>query len=577
MAKFFTFGVWLLVFFVVVSIIAISPNPYASGVEIKSVNANSLAADNGLRQDLKILKVNNEPIKTVADYTKAISYLEKKPVELLIETDKARIKINVTNKIKISLDENLTVLRSEVPGISIGDKVLSINNQEFVNTTDYGKAVEKLIHKEKISISTNKGEFAYLTYSKPEINVKEADKSNIKKGLDLEGGTRVLLQPKESNVTDETINNLVSVLSNRLNVYGLTDISVRPAKDLANNRYVLIEIAGVSSDEVENLIAAQGKFEAKIANQTVFEGGKKDLPFVCKGDGACSGIRACNQADNGYQCQFEFAIKLSQESAKRHASVTKDLKIIQTPDGRSILDKNIDFYLDSQLVDSLQIGTDLKGQETTDIAISGPGFGPDLKTAQDNAIKNMDRLQTILITGSLPVNIAVVKLDTISPALGKEFVSNTFMVIIFSIIAVTSVVYFRYRKVSIVLPMVATMLSEILIIFGVAAIIKWNIDIAAIVGILAAVGTGVDDQIVIVDELLYGEKEAALNFKQRIKRAFAIIFTAFATLFVAMIPLFWVGAGLIKGFALTTIIGISAGVFITRPAFASILEYLLNK
>src|SRR3989344_6686720 len=104
MAKFFTFGVWLLVFAIVVSIIAISPNPYASGVEIKSVNANSLAADNGLRQDLKILKVNNEPIKTVADYTKAISYLEKKPVELLIETDKARIKINVTNKIKISLD-----------------------------------------------------------------------------------------------------------------------------------------------------------------------------------------------------------------------------------------------------------------------------------------------------------------------------------------------------------------------------------------------------------------------------------------------------------------------------------------
>ena len=44
-----------------------------------------------------------------------------------------------------------------------------------------------------------------------------------------------------------------------------------------------------------------------------------------------------------------------------------------------------------------------------------------------------------------------------------------------------------------------------------------------------------------------------------------------------MIPLFWVGAGLIKGFALTTIIGISAGVFITRPAFASIVEYLLNK
>ena len=41
-----------------------------------------------------------------------------------------------------------------------------------------------------------------------------------------------------------------------------------------------------------------------------------------------------------------------------------------------------------------------------------------------------------------------------------------------------------------------------------------------------------------------------------------------------MIPLFWAGAGLFTGFALTTILGISIGVFITRPAFAAIVETL---
>ena len=44
-----------------------------------------------------------------------------------------------------------------------------------------------------------------------------------------------------------------------------------------------------------------------------------------------------------------------------------------------------------------------------------------------------------------------------------------------------------------------------------------------------------------------------------------------------MIPLFSAGAGLLKGFALTTIIGVSVGVFITRPAYAAFAEMVLKK
>jgi preprotein translocase subunit SecD len=45
----------------------------------------------------------------------------------------------------------------------------------------------------------------------------------------------------------------------------------------------------------------------------------------------------------------------------------------------------------------------------------------------------------------------------------------------------------------------------------------------------------------------------------------------------AMIPLFWAGAGMLKGFALTTIIGVSIGVFITRPAFSSIVSLIVKE
>ena len=43
-----------------------------------------------------------------------------------------------------------------------------------------------------------------------------------------------------------------------------------------------------------------------------------------------------------------------------------------------------------------------------------------------------------------------------------------------------------------------------------------------------------------------------------------------------MVPLLFAGAGLIKGFAITTIIGVTNGVFITRPAFAKMIEIQLE-
>jgi len=63
-----------------------------------------------------------------------------------------------------------------------------------------------------------------------------------------------------------------------------------------------------------------------------------------------------------------------------------------------------------------------------------------------------------------------------------------------------------------------------------------------------------------------------LSLKQRLKLAFAIILGAYFTVVVSMLPLLWAGAGLLKGFAFTTLIGITAGVFITRPAFSDMIR-----
>ena len=78
MPKILTLRVWILIIIVALSILAIRPMPFSSGIEIKSVSANSLASDNGLKQGMKILSVNGADIKSIDDYDKAISYLDKR-------------------------------------------------------------------------------------------------------------------------------------------------------------------------------------------------------------------------------------------------------------------------------------------------------------------------------------------------------------------------------------------------------------------------------------------------------------------------------------------------------------------
>ena len=67
------------------------------------------------------------------------------------------------------------------------------------------------------------------------------------------------------------------------------------------------------------------------------------------------------------------------------------------------------------------------------------------------------------------------------------------------------------------------------------------------------------------------------DWKKRIKNAFFIIMGAFFTTIFAMVPLLLAGAGLLKGFAIITMIGAVIGVFIARPAYAAVIEVLLKE
>jgi preprotein translocase subunit SecD len=564
----------ILVIFLILAVFAIHPTA-SEGVTVRSVLKDSAAYEAGMvspKPNLppvskeRIIAINQLPIKNIEDYENAISNLEANQA-VFIQTDQDRYKVvtkYVTETITLNTTEWQTV-----------KELTEVEEEIEINGTLVNKTINKTTNK---TVLVNKTETLYHGMEPLGLSVYDAPKTNVRKGLDLQGGTRVILQPEE-DLTAEEFDILISNMKQRLNVFGLSDLIIRKSGDLSGNQYIIVEIAGASEQEVKDLLAKQGKFEAKIANQTVFIGGR-DITYVCR-TSQCSGIdpnAGCGAVagGQGYACRFVFSITLNPDAAERQADLTRDLEVI-TEDDDDFLSEKLELFLDDQKVDELRISASLRGEASTQIAISGSGAGPTEYDAVNDALQNMKRLQTILITGGLPVKLNVVKMDNIPPMLGKEFVNNSLFMGLMAILAVAVVVFIRYRKLQVAIPMIVTMTSEVLLLLGFAAIAGWNLDLAAIAGILIAVGTGVDHQIVIVDETISREEEYSSSWKTQLKKAFFIIFIAYLTTTFAMFPLIFAGAGLLRGFALTTIVGISLGVFITRPAFASIVRILLRR
>ena len=103
---------------------------------------------------------------------------------------------------------------------------------------------------------------------------------------------------------------------------------------------------------------------------------------------------------------------------------------------------------------------------------------------------------------------------------------------------------------------------------------SFSIDLAAMAGIISAIGVSVDAQIVVTDEIL--KKGVHEDAHERLNKAFAIIVTNALVAAVAMLPLLFSGLIDVIGFATSTILGYILGVLITRPAYGSIVQHLVH-
>lgn len=504
------------------------------------------------------------------------------------------------------------------------------------------------------------------------IDVMNAQKSNLDFGLDIKGGTRVILKPKVENVTEDVIDQVMETLQTRANLYGLKEIKFYPVRSSTGEYFIQIEAAGVGRDIVNDLLSKQGKFEAKITKPVEMTGNTGEFPLgentytVTEGENGSIFVDDINVLEQsvfelddiefeylnssanthyflgkaydgkdieliytdsqhsaimpvGDGFRFYFTVSVSTKGAERFAKITSGIPSRMDLDTGSYYLKDTEIYLllDEQVVSSLRISSDLGGKVYTTPQIDG------FRETKEDAIEEKLRLQTILRSGALPVTMETVSVSVISPKLGEDFTTSAMYAGLLAAIMVICVVLIRYRNFKIAIPMVLISLSEIIILLGISSsndtgiwlsvmavniailaiawwkkqeidtftaigallipmlgMLSWTIDLPAIGGIIAAIGTGIDHMIVIADETLRtGKKErkAILGFKDKIKKAFFIIFGSAATTIAAMVPLMSIGVGLIRSFAITTIIGILVGILITRPVYAKIVEMAVDK
>ena len=181
------------------------------------------------------------------------------------------------------------------------------------------------------------------------------------------------------------------------------------------------------------------------------------------------------------------------------------------------------------------------------------------------------QIASILSGGALPVAVYAGTPTTIPPTLGAHFLYVSVLAGGIAIIFVSAFIVIRYRKLFLIAPILLTTAMELFIIVSIIGLIG-TIDLAAVAGMIAVVGTGVDAQIIITDEVL-AHGDSSSSPKILLGNAFYIVWADAALLVLAMLPLFFsTSLVTVIGFSESTIIGALLGVLITRPAYGAIIE-----
>jgi preprotein translocase subunit SecD len=406
----------------------------------------------------------------------------------------------------------------------------------------------------------------------------------IRLGLDLQGGSQLTIQVKTTKdikeIKPEDLEAVIKVVENRINGLGVSEALVQRV----GNDQILVQLPGVNDPEqAERVLGGTAQLEfrqqkpgteaqlpieqrvrldlvAKL--EDLKKSGSGDKEAIASNQAA---LKRSNEAiaqlfdrtdltgknlkdaqaiplQNGNS--WEVSIVFDPEGGQKFADLTKNL----AGTGRTI-----GIFLDEALISAPTVGP-----EHAQTGITG---GRAVITGNFTAASAKE-LEIQLRGGALPFPIELIENRTVGATLGRDSIQRSiyagfgglFLVLLFM------AVYYRLpggiADVALVIYSILTLAAF--------ALLGVTLTLPGIAGFVLSIGMAVDANVLIFErtrEELRTGKSLYRSVESGFYRAFSSILDSNVTTLISCAALFWLGSGLVKGFALTLALGVVVSMF----------------
>jgi preprotein translocase subunit SecD len=375
---------------------------------------------------------------------------------------------------------------------------------------------------------------------------------NIKLGLDLQGGVRVLMQlnttPEIPKITPEIQSETEQVYRERIDKIGVAE----PQISSVGTDRILVELPSVKDpDAAIRLLKEVAKLDFKIVPAAVEQRAETDKKYAADPNGAYkdsgpivyagadlkSAASAPSQSGGSWQIDFET------KDPKKFGEMTQ-----------TNLGKLLGVFLDKQYVSAATI----QGVITDQGQITG-------NFTEDDTI----RIANDLNAGALPVPATVIENDTVGPTLGGADLTASLWASIAGLGLVLVFMLVVYRLPGFLADI--ALVVYVLMLLGLFAGVHAVLTLPGIAGFVLSVGMAVDANVLIFErfkEEIWAGKSLRAAVQIGFKRAFTAVFDSHFTTIVGAGVLFMLGTGTVKGFAYTlfwgTAFSLFTATFVTR-------------
>jgi len=429
----------------------------------------------------------------------------------------------------------------------------------------------------------------------------------LRQGLDLQGGTQVLLEadvPATQQVTKDQMDAARGIVENRVDALGV----VEPNVQLVGDRRMMVELPGIKDpDEAVDAFKGTGLLEFIDAGTTYLRPGT-DVTTTqgqAAGGDAAAATPAASPAATEAQPAATLAATPTADGASTPAAAaqpTTEAQATATPAASPTPEERV--------YTTVLSGKDLKtagvvlNPQTNQPNVSFT-FNPEAaKTLSDFTSNNVGRYLAIVLDkkviscpvinspipngegviegqfslaeaqglavqlkyGALPIPLKVVDRRDVGPTLGQDSVARSVQAGAIGLVVVLLFMLIYYRLPGLLADL--ALLTYALVTIAIFKLVPITLTLPGVTGFLLSVGMAVDANILIFErmkeELRHG-KSLSAAVEAGFSRAWTSIRDSNLSTLITCVILFWFGstygASTVKGFAVTLFLGVAVSMF----------------